>query len=174
MLKLVEKDNDYQAVIQKPFEWHLIGPIDERMYKMIVANQPSKSPDGLKIFINSGGGDINQAFAIYDLLIRLRSSGTRIKTVATGECYSGAAILLQAGEERFATPHASIMFHKGSFGVDHNDAEENYRTVKHYLELDELHKKIFTDRGVKMSKLGKARYFTAKAALDFGLIDGII
>lgn len=64
------------------------------------------------ILINSDGGDVAAALAIYDAL-----SGRDIDTVATGACQSAATIVLQAGQVRYATPHTYFRVHpvEGSY-----------------------------------------------------------
>lgn len=175
MKKRVHESDDYGCVVAfdtRQRTIYLMGDVCLRMYQqfMEALAKLTHSQGAITIKINSSGGDITQAFAIYDE-IRLLSN-THVKTIAVGECYSGAAVILQAGDLRLATANTGIMVHKGSFGLSEEQADENYALVKFYRKLDTLHKNILceTDAGA----LGIAKYYTAPEALKDKLIDGII
>lgn len=73
--------------------------------------------------INSLGGDVNDALAIYDVL---RSMGDRVTTECTGMCASAATIIAMAGSVRRMSRYALFLIHKclsGAWGNE-NDIEE--------------------------------------------------
>lgn len=150
----------------------LIGDICLEMYqKFTDAVAPlTYSTGAIEVYINSTGGDVSQAFAIYDEIRQLKKN--HVTTVAIGECYSGAAIILQAGDRRKATENADIMVHKGSYGLPDEFADENYAAVDHYKKMDKKHRDVFAE--AKVGKLGVAKYFTAAEALKANLIDEVL
>jgi ATP-dependent protease ClpP protease subunit len=72
----------------------------------------STDADSLNFWINSPGGYVSSSFAMYDYLIKLRKSGIKVDTYATGMCASGATIVLQAGETRYVAPFCLFMIHR--------------------------------------------------------------
>lgn len=64
--------------------------------------------DELVIRINSRGGDIQEGWAIYDLLT---TSGKKITTVGDGKVYSIATIVFMAGSTRKMMKNADGLIH---------------------------------------------------------------
>ena len=60
------------------------------------------------VHINSKGGDVNEGFAIYDLL---STSGREIKTIIEGMCASIATVPFMAGSEREITENSEMFIH---------------------------------------------------------------
>jgi len=60
------------------------------------------------IRINSRGGDVQEGWAIHDLLV---SSGKKIKTIGEGKIYSIATIIFLAGSEREIMKNADGLIH---------------------------------------------------------------
>lgn len=150
----------------------LMGDICVDMYNKLVdaLGKLCHSTGPIEIKINSGGGDLAQALAMYDEIRTLDK--IHVTTIGVGECCSGAAVLLQAGDTRAAYQHCQIMIHKGSFELPEEYADENYSTVDHYKKMDKLHQKIFEEASI--GKIGTARYFTAEEALAKNIIDKVI
>jgi len=84
--------------------------------------------DSLTVRINSRGGDVQEGWAIHDLLV---NSGKKIKTIGEGKVYSIATIVFLAGEER------EIM--KNADGLIHNPFIPPYTLADQY-ESDDLEK----------------------------------
>ena len=68
-------------------------------------------PQGLDIVINSPGGAVSAALAIYDTMNFVECD---VRTICTGLAASGGALLLAAGTQgkRVAMPNAKIMIHQ--------------------------------------------------------------
>src|SRR5918996_787769 len=64
----------------------------------------------INLYINSPGGSVTSALAIYDTIEFIKPDVT---TICMGQAASAAAILLAAGTKgkRFALPHARILIH---------------------------------------------------------------
>ena len=68
------------------------------------------------LYINSPGGSVYDALAIYDTMQYVKSD---IQTVGIGVQASAAAFLLSSGEKgkRYILPHATVMIHQPSSGT---------------------------------------------------------
>ena len=129
------------------------------------------------LYINSPGGSVYDAFAIYDTMQYLKSD---IQTVGIGVQASAAAFLLSSGTKgkRFILPHATVMIHQPSSGTrgkvtdQEIDLREALR-VKHMLE--EIMAK---NTGQKISKIHddmeRDKWLTAEEAKKYGLVDDVI
>ena len=62
----------------------------------------------LVVRINSRGGDVQEGWAIHDLLV---NSGKKIKTIGEGKVYSIATIIFLAGDEREIMKNADGLIH---------------------------------------------------------------
>ena len=97
---------------------------------IISKNLVKPYPKYLQLVINSGGGDLNAAFAVIDIM---RGSPIPIRTVGLGLIASAAFAIFIAGEKghRTLTPNTSIMSHQyiwGNYGKEH----ELFSTVREY------------------------------------------
>jgi ATP-dependent Clp protease, protease subunit len=65
----------------------------------------------IKIFINSPGGEVNSALAIYDTMQFVKPA---IQTICLGLAASAASVLLAGGEKgkRYSLPNSRIMIHQ--------------------------------------------------------------
>lgn len=90
------------------------GGIPEEPVEMISAKSVAEfieaNPDAtdITVRINSRGGDVQEGWAIHDLLV---NSGKRIKTIGEGKIYSIATIVFLAGEEREIMKNADGLIH---------------------------------------------------------------
>ena len=67
-----------------------------------------KDADLITVRINSRGGDVQEGWAIHDLLV---NSGKKIKTIGEGKVYSIATIVFLAGTEREMMKNADGLIH---------------------------------------------------------------
>jgi ATP-dependent Clp protease protease subunit len=132
----------------------------------------------ITLYINSPGGSVSAAMAIYDTIQYVRSD---VSTVCVGMAASGAAIIMAAGNKgkRFALPNAKFMIHQpivtgleGQATDIEIHANELLRTKKQLNEILAKH------TGQKIGKVSidveRDYFMTAKEARTYGLIDGII
>lgn len=68
----------------------------------------NKQADNLVVKINSRGGDVQEGWAIHDLLV---NSGKTIKTIGESKIYSIATIIFLAGSEREIMKNADGLIH---------------------------------------------------------------
>ena len=87
-----------------------MGEGAQSMSSKIVSEFLEENADASEIIvrINSRGGDVQEGWAIYDLLV---NSGKKIKTIGEGKIYSIATIIFLAGEEREIMKNADGLIH---------------------------------------------------------------
>jgi len=66
------------------------------------------SATAIEVRINSRGGDVQEGWAIHDLLV---NSGKKITTIGEGKVYSIATIIFLAGAERLVMKNADALIH---------------------------------------------------------------
>lgn len=129
------------------------------------------------LYINSPGGIVYDALAIYDTMQYVKSD---IQTVGIGIQASAAAFLLSSGTKgkRIMLPNASVMIHQPSSGTKGKvtdmeiDLKESLR-VKH--RLNEIMAKN-TGQTVKKIQEDMERdyWMTAEEAQKYGVVDKVI
>jgi len=138
------------------------------------------SEEEITLYLNSDGGEVSGLINIYDVMQMICSP---VKTICVGKCYSAAAILLAAGEpgSRFAFKNSQLMIHgiQCAFPIAGHDQISS----KNYYEFlkdnnDNIMKILANHTGHPLEKIKEDCktdvFFTAKQALDYGLIDAII
>jgi ATP-dependent Clp protease protease subunit len=78
----------------------------------------------LTLYVNTGGGDLYQTFALIDIM---RSSKHPIRTIGLGNIMSGGFLIFVCGTkgERYIAPNAGIMCHQLS-----DDITDKYHDIK--------------------------------------------
>lgn len=128
------------------------------------------------LLIASPGGSVSAGLAMYDVM---RLIPNDVSTVALGTAASMGQFLLSAGTrgKRFALPHARILMHQGSAGLQGTavdiaiQAENLEHTKKVMLTLIAEHTGQPYDRVERDSD--RDRWFTAQEALDYGFVDAV-
>lgn len=152
----------------------LIGEIDENMFARLVMcltalNNANIGYSELTILLNTPGGEVDQAYAIYDTL---RNQSCKIRVVCNGPVQSAGTIILMAGDIREMTKNSSLMFH---YGVDGVSCEND---KKWSAKLDDKYKQLFKDckttPKVYKEWYSTNVYYDPDQALKLGLITGII
>lgn len=132
----------------------------------------------IKVFLNSPGGYIYDALAIYDMVHKRND----IICMCSGKVMSAATFILLGFDEglRFATENTTFMIHQPSsmtFGRlkdMEEDVEETKRLHKIITNIYLKNSKIPKDVLDKIYKEKKDYYFTAKEALKWGFIKKIV
>ncbi len=140
----------------------------------------SEDPDkDIHLYINSPGGSITDGMAIYDTINYVKCP---VSTICVGMAASMGAVLLTSGTKgkRFATPNAEIMIHQPliSGGLS-GQATEIKIHADHMVKTREKLNHILSQRtGQPLEKINqdteRDNFMTAKEALEYGLIDGIL
>ena len=158
----------------------LTGPFEDGMATLICAQLlflESENPKKeIAMYINSPGGQVTSALAIYDTMQYIKSP---VSTVCMGMAASAGSLILQAGEkgQRISLPNSKIMVHQPSGGArgmasDMEIQIEDMRKTKRLL--NELYvKHTGQDYDTIEKTLDRDKYMTAVEARDFGLIDHV-
>ncbi|MGZ3297771.1 MAG: ATP-dependent Clp protease proteolytic subunit [Asticcacaulis sp.] len=158
----------------------LTGPFEDGMASLICAQLlflESENPKKeIAMYINSPGGQVTSALAIYDTMQYIKSP---VSTVCMGMAASAGSLILQAGEkgQRISLPNAKIMVHQPSGGArgmasDIEIQAEDMRKTKKLL--NEIYVKHTGQNYETIERtLDRDRYMTAEEARDFGLIDHV-
>lgn len=156
-------------------------PVVDEIANLIVAQflfLESQDPDkDINFYINSPGGSVTAAMAIYDAMQVIRP---QIRTYCIGQCASAAALLLAAGSKgkRFALPNSRIMIHQPSGGAG-GQATDIAIQAREILAMKQRLNKILalhTGKTVQEVEVHSDRdyFMTAKQAKDYGIVDDIL
>lgn len=157
------------------------GGIDDHMANLIIAqlifleNEDPKKE--IKLYINSPGGSVTAAMAIYDTMNHIKPD---VSTVCVGIAASAAAVLLSSGAKgkRYCLPNSEVMIHQVMGGAE-GQATDIAIAAKHILRTKENLNKILsknTGKSIKEVEADAERdyWMTAEEAKKYGVIDEII
>ncbi len=154
--------------------------VNEHTANLIVAQLlflDNESDKDISFYINSPGGSVYDALAIYDTMQYLRSD---IRTVGIGVQASAAAFLLSSGTKgkRALLPHATVMIHQPSSGTRGKVTDQEI-DLKESLRVKELLEKIMAKNTGKSAKkihedMERDFWMTADQAKDYGVVDEVI
>lgn len=158
-------------------------PIDDHIANLVIAQMlflDAENPKkDIKLYINSPGGVVTSAMAIYDTMQFVKAD---VSTVCVGQAASAAAILLAAGAagKRIALPNARIMLHQvmisGGIGGQVTDIEiQTKEMVRIKNQINNILVK-HTNQPLKKIETDTDRDFFMgpNEAKDYGLIDKVI
>lgn len=142
---------------------------------LFLANE--NSTKDISLYINSPGGSVTAGMAIYDTMNFVKPD---VSTVCMGMAASMGAFLLSSGQKgkRFCLPNAEVMIHQ-PLGGTQGQASDMEIAVNHILRTKEkLNSILSSNTGQTIDTIKREtdrdNWFSAKEALDFGLVDKII
>jgi ATP-dependent Clp protease, protease subunit len=129
------------------------------------------------LYINSPGGSVYDALAIYDTMNYTKSD---VQTVGIGMQASAAAFLLSSGAKgkRFLLPNATVMIHQPSSGTRGKVTDQEI-DLRESLRVKKLLETIMSkNTGQKIQRIHddmeRDRWMTAEEAKEYGVADEII
>lgn len=138
------------------------------------ADDPKKD---IFFYINSPGGSVYDALAIYDTMQFITND---VQTVGIGVQASAAAFLLSSGTKgkRSLLPNATVMIHQPSSGTRGKVTDQEI-DLRESLRIKRLLESIMAkNTGQKIEKMHedmeRDKWLTAKEALEYGIVDKII
>lgn len=157
------------------------GPIDDGVANSIIAQllflDSQNSKEDIKLYINSPGGQVTSALAIYDTMQHVKSD---VSTICIGTAASAAALLLAAGKEgkRNILPNGEVLIHQVMGGAQGQATDIDIH-AKHILnikkKLNEILSKHTKQALSKVEKDAERDYFmSAEEAKKYGIVDKII
>jgi ATP-dependent Clp protease protease subunit len=156
-------------------------PVDYNTANLIVAQllflQAEDPKKDIFLYINSPGGSVYDALAIYDTMQYVTND---IQTVGIGVQASAAAFLLSSGSKgkRFLLPSATVMIHQPSSGTRGKVTDQEI-DLQEALRLKKLLEDIIAkNTGQKHERvhqdMERDRWMTAQEAKKYGLVDDVI
>ena len=129
------------------------------------------------LYINSPGGSVYDALAIYDTMQYVTND---VQTVGIGVQASAAAFLLSSGTKgkRFLLPNATVMIHQPSSGTRGKVTDQEI-DLKEALRIKRLLEEIMSkNTGQKPEKIHedmeRDKWLTADEAKKYGIVDAVI
>lgn len=155
--------------------------VNEATANTIVAQllflQAQDAKKDIFFYINSPGGSVYDALAIYDTMQYITND---VQTVGIGVQASAAAFLLSSGTKgkRFALPNATVMIHQPSSGTRGKVTDQEI-DLRESLRIKKLLEEIMAkNTGQKPAKIHedmeRDKWLTAQEAKSYGIIDEII
>lgn len=156
----------------------LSGEINDSLANIVISELlylDNINNEDIYIYINSPGGSITSGMSIYDTMNFIKSN---VITIGLGMCASMAAFILSSGHKRYALPNTEIMIHQPLGGAQ-GQATDIKIAAERIIKLKEkLNKILASNTKQTYEKITKDterdNFFSAKEALDYGIIDKII
>lgn len=159
----------------------LSGPIDDYMANIVIAQliflANEDSTKDINLYINSPGGSVSSAMAIYDTMNYIKPD---VSTICIGMAASAAAVILSSGTKgkRFVLPNSEVMIHQVMGGAE-GQASDIAIVAKHILKTKEnLNKILAKNTGQTVIQIEKDSdrdyYMSAEESKAYGIIDQVI
>jgi ATP-dependent Clp protease protease subunit len=157
------------------------GPIDDIVANSVIAQllflDSQNNKEDIKLYINSPGGQVTSALAIYDTMQYVKSD---VATICVGMAASGAALLLAAGAKgkRMVLPNGEVLIHQVMGGAQGQATDIDIH-AKHILNVKKRLNEILSKHTGKtierVEKDAERDYFmSAEEAKQYGIVDKII
>lgn len=177
----VERAYDIYSRLLKDRIIFLGDQVESTGANLIVAQllflQAEDAKKDIYLYINSPGGSVYDAMAIYDTMQYITND---VQTIGIGMQASAAAFLLSSGTKgkRFVLPNATVMIHQPSSGTRGKVTDQEI-DLQEALRLKRLLEKIMADStGQKVEKIHedmeRDKWLSAEEAVRYGLADAII
>jgi ATP-dependent Clp protease protease subunit len=155
--------------------------IDDGVANVVIAqllHLESESPETtINLYLNSPGGSVTAALAIYDTMQFVRSP---VATTCVGQAASSAAVLLAGGEpgQRSVLAHARVVLHQpsgGGQGTLPDLALQAQEIVRLRTEMEQI---LARHTGQDIEKLREDTerdlILPAREAVAYGLVDAVL
>ncbi|MDD3498362.1 MAG: ATP-dependent Clp protease proteolytic subunit [Candidatus Moranbacteria bacterium] len=157
------------------------SPINDAVANAIIAQllflESQSSKEDIKIYINSPGGVVTSALAIYDTMQYVKPD---VQTICVGLAASAASVLLAAGTKgkRMILPNGEVMIHQVMGGA-RGQASDIDIHAKHILKTKEkLNKILAKHTGQKIKRIeadsDRDYFMSSEEAKRYGIVDKII
>ena len=156
------------------------GEIDKKMAEKVVSQLlmlEAENDDPIKVFIDSPGGDVDSAYAIFDMI---RFVKPKVTMIAMGLAASAGALVLLAGdkENRFGFPNSHYLIHQPLSGIRGVATEIEIHAKEIEKTRQKINALIAKETGKSLAQVEKDTdrdyWMSAEEALDYGLISKII
>ncbi|MEX0881819.1 MAG: ATP-dependent Clp protease proteolytic subunit [Candidatus Saccharimonadales bacterium] len=156
--------------------------ISEHTANLVVAQmlflENENSNKDIIFYINSPGGSVYNAFAVYDTMKYVKCD---IQTVGIGVNASAAAFLLSSGTKgkRLLLPHATVMIHQPSAAAERAKITDLEIDLREGIRIKRLLNEIMAkNTGQPVARIEKDvdrdYWMSADEAQKYGLVDKVI
>ncbi len=156
-------------------------PINDDVANVIIAQLLFLEADNperdIYLYINSPGGVISSAFAIYDTMQHIQAP---VNTICMGMAASAGSFLLAAGRpaKRAALPHSRIMMHQPSGGYQGTAADIEIQAREIIYLRNKLNELYSFHTGQPVDRIeqdiDRDRFMSAEEAKEYGIVDKVI
>jgi len=156
-------------------------PIDDHVANIIIAQllflEAEDEKKDIKLFINSPGGVVTSAMAIYDTMQFVKPD---VQTICIGQAASAASILLAAGQKgkRYTLPNSRIMIHQPMGGFEGQATDISIQAKEILRIKDRLNEILSHHTGQSLTKVKadveRDYFMNADEAKKYGIVDQII
>lgn len=177
----IERAYDIYSRLLKDRIIFLGTDVNEHSANLIVAQllflANEDATQDIKLYINSPGGSVYDALAIYDTMNYIKPD---VQTIGIGVQASAAAFLLSSGTKgkRSLLKHATVMIHQPSSGTRGKVTDQEI-DLKESLRVKRLLEQIMAENtGQKLAKIHvdmeRDFWMTAEESKKYGLVDQVI
>ena len=145
----------------------------DRVNSQLLVLDGEDSEAAISLYIDSGGGDADAGFAMYDMIRFVKAP---VRTVSTGLCASAAVLVLLGAEKtmRYALPNSRFLIHQPSTQVRGYVADIQIEASE-ILKIRDKGNQLIADatgRPVKKVEEDTKRnyWMSAEEAVEYGLI----
>ena len=157
------------------------SPIDDGVANAVIAQllflESQNTKEDIKMYINSPGGSVTAALAIYDTMQYVKPE---VQTICIGLSASAAALLLASGQKgkRMILPNGEVMIHQ-VLGGTQGQATDIDIHARHILKTrDRLNQILAKHTGQKLVKIERDTerdyFMSAEEARQYGIVDKVI
>ncbi len=171
---------DSNDIVLKTRSILISGEIDKKMAEKVVSQLlmlEAENDNPIRVFIDSPGGDVDSAYAIFDMI---RFVKPKVTMIAMGLAASAGALILLAGakEERFGFPNSHYLIHQPLSGVRGVATEIEIHAKEIEKTRQKINALIAQETGKSLQQVEKDTdrdyWMSAEEALEYGLISKII
>ena len=156
-------------------------PIDDAVANTLIAQllflDAENSKEDIKLYINSPGGSVTSAMALYDTMQHVKAD---VATICLGQAASAAAVLLACGAKgkRFSLPNARVLIHQVMGGVEGQQTDVEIQAKEMLRIKNQLNQILARHTGQNVKKIetdtNRDYFMTPEEAKKYGIVDKII
>ncbi|MCH7548235.1 MAG: ATP-dependent Clp endopeptidase proteolytic subunit ClpP [Candidatus Krumholzibacteriota bacterium] len=176
----IERSYDIYSRLLKDRIIFLGTPIDDMVANVVVAQmlflEAEDTDRDIFLYINSPGGIISAAMAVYDTMQYI---SPQVQTICMGQAASMAAVLLAAGAKgkRFGLPNSRVMIHQPSGGSEGQASSIEIYAKEIVRWKDRINQVLADHTGQSLKKVAKDTdrdyFMSAEEAKEYRIIDNI-
>jgi len=157
------------------------APIDDNIANLVIAQLLLLDSEGkgkdIMLYINSPGGVVSSALAVYDTIQHIKSD---VSTICVGQAASASSLLLAAGKKgkRYILPNARVLIHQIMGGAEGQATDVDIQAREILRVKEQVNKILAKHTGQSLAKIEKDTdrdfFMEANEAKKYGIVDSII